>query len=114
MDYQRRDHHLEIVERTKELIKIRKSHPCFRLSTVEEIEQGVTFDSIYDQVLVYSCQKETDHCVAFFNPTNIPYDYNLNQEARILFDNGNSNPLDTYTVHIAAFSVVVCQIGLTA
>ena len=65
-------------------------------------------------VLVYSCQKDKDHCVAFFNPTNIPYDYHLDQEARILFDNGNSNSLDTFDIHIAAFSVVVCQFGLTA
>ena len=114
VDYQRRDHHIEIVERTKELIEIRKTHPCFRLSTVEQIEQGVQFDTIYDQVLVYSCQKDKDHCVAFFNPTNIPYDYHLDQEARILFDNGNSNSLDTFDIHIAAFSVVVCQFGLTA
>ena len=64
--------------------------------------------------VVYSCQKDTDHCVAFFNPTNIPYDYHLDQQARILFDNGSSNPLDTFDIHIAAFSVVVCQIGLTA
>ena len=101
-------------ERTKELIQLRKEHPCFRLSTVEDIEKGVQFDSIYDQVLVYSCQKGDDHCVAFFNPTNIPYDYHLDQEARILFDNGNSNSLDTFDIHIAAFSVVVCQFGLTA
>ena len=114
VDYQRRDHHIEIVERTKELIQIRKTHPCFRLSTVEQIEQGVQFDTIYDQVLVYSCQKDKDHCVAFFNPTNIPYDYHLDQEARILFDNGNSNSSDTFDIHIAAFSVVVCQFGLTA
>ena len=114
VDYQRRDHHIEIVERTKELIEIRKTHPCFRLSTVEQIEQGVQFDTIYDQVLVYSCQKDKDHCVAFFNPTNILYDYHLDQEARILFDNGNSNSLDTFDIHIAAFSVVVCQFGLTA
>lgn len=39
VDYQRRDHHIEIVERTKELIQLRKEHPCFRLSTVEDIEK---------------------------------------------------------------------------
>lgn len=114
VDYQRRDHHIEIVERTKELIQLRKEHPCFRLSTVEDIEKGVQFDSIYDQVLVYSCQKGDDHCVAFFNPTNIPYDYHLDQEARVLFDDGNSNALEAQDIHIASFSVVVCQFGLTA
>ena len=114
VDYQRRDHHIEIVERTKELIQLRKEHPCFRLSTVEDIEKGVQFDSIYDQVLVCSCQKGDDHCVAFFNPTNIPYDYHLEQEARVLFDDGNSNALETQDIHIASFSVVVCQFGLTA
>ena len=98
----------------QELIEIRKKHPCFRLSTTEEIETGVQFDSIYDQVLVYACQKGDDHCVAFFNPTNIPYDYHLDQEATVLFDNGTCNALNTYDIHIAAFSVVVCQFGLTA
>ena len=63
VDYQRRDHHIEIVERTKELIQLRKEHPCFRLSTV---------------------------------------------------DDGNSNALETQDIHIASFSVVVCQFGLTA
>ena len=52
--------------------------------------------------------------MAFFNPTNIPYDYHLDQEARVLFDDGNSNALETQDIHIASFSVVVCQFGLTA
>ena len=52
--------------------------------------------------------------MAFFNPTNIPYDYRLEQEARVLFDDGNSNALETQDIHIASFSVVVCQFGLTA
>ena len=36
------------------------------------------------------------------------------QEARVLFDDGNSNALETQDIHIASFSVVVCQFGLTA
>lgn len=113
VDYQRRDRHIEIVNETKDLIEIRKKHACFRLSTKEEIEQGVQFDSIYDQVLVYECQKDNDHCIAFFNPTNIPYDYHVHEMVHVLFDNGNMNALDSQDIHIAAFSVVICQFGLT-
>ena len=91
------------------MIQIRKNHPCFRLSSTEEIENGVRFDSIYDQVLVYDCIKEHDHCIAFFNPTNIPYDYHLKENCTILFDNGQCNNEQTQDVHIAAFSVVICQ-----
>ena len=109
IDYLRRDHHIEIVQQTKKLIQIRKNHPCFRLRSAEEIENGVRFDSIYDQVLVYDCIKEHDHCLAFFNPTNIPYDYHLNENCMILFDNGQCNNEKTQDIHIAAFSVVICQ-----
>lgn len=113
VDYQRRDHHITIVDETKALIQIRKSHACFRLSTKEEIEQGVSFDSIYDQVLVYDCKKDQDHCMAFFNPTNIPYEYTLNENGHILFDNGNCNKDNTTQIYLAPFSVVVCEFGLT-
>lgn len=113
VDYDRRNLHIEIVKDTKSLIQIRKNHKCFRLSTVEQIEKGVQFNSIYDQVLVYECMKDEDHCVVFFNPTNVSYEYYFDSDVKVLFDNGHSNCEFTKNIHICAYSVVVCEFGLT-
>jgi pullulanase len=113
VDYERRNHHMNIVEDTKALIKIRKEHACFRLSSTEGIENGVRFNSILDKVLVYECQLEQDHCIVFFNPSEEYYDYHLNDNVHVIFDNGIRNDEFTYDVQIAPYSVVVCEFGLT-
>lgn len=110
IDYNLRNKHMPIVVDTRMLIDIRKSHPCFSLETKEEIEQNVSFGEIDHKVLIYETQKDQDHCICFFNPTNEKFSYDSFQKLTILFDNGNINPATTYRVEIAPYGVVVCSV----
>lgn len=106
IDYQRRDIHIKIVNDTKKLISIRKEHECFRLSTKEELE-NVSFNDIEGSALVYYTKKDDDSCGVIFNPTNRYFNYDLNADARILFDNGQCNSSNTNKILVAPYSVIV-------
>lgn len=110
IDYLRRDRHMRIVDATRKLIYIRKNHPCFRLSTTEQIVQNVSFDMIYDQVLVYHCRSENDRCISFFNPSNVTCEYNLNGKGHIIFDSSEKNEQVVSKIKIHPYSVVVCEL----
>lgn len=109
IDYFRRNRHEDIVEATKKLIEIRRNHPAFRLQSRDEIENNVKIETIDNQVMVYKVEKGDDRLIVFFNPTQNYYDYNLNSNARILFDSGHCNGEQSDKVYIAPISVVVCQ-----
>ena len=91
---------------TKKLISIRKEHECFRLSTKEELE-NVSFNDIEGSALVYYTKKDDDSCGVIFNPTNRYFNYELNADARILFDNGQCNSSNTNKILVAPYSVIV-------
>lgn len=110
IDYFRRNHHEKIVDATKQLIEIRKNHPALRLATAEEIKNNVTTENMAGQVLVYRTKKDDDSLICFFNPTDRFFDYNLNQNGKILFDSGKSNGTDVNSVVIAPNSAIICQL----
>ncbi|WP_304683528.1 type I pullulanase [Ileibacterium valens] len=110
MDYFRRNKHEAIVDATKKLIEIRKNHPALRLLTKEEIENNVSTENMASSVLVYRAHKDDDSLVCFFNPTDRFYDYNLNQNGKILFDSGKSNPEETNSVVIAPYSAIIVEL----
>lgn len=107
IDYNRRDQYIDIVEQTKSLIRIRKQHPCFRLSTIEKTRENTRFQTIEDVVLVYECHDEKDHCISFFNPTGNTYHYVVSQALKIIFDNGPANTFITQDITIGPYAVVV-------
>lgn len=110
MDYFRRNKHEAIVDATKKLIEIRKNHPALRLSTTDEIRDNVRTENMAGQVLVYRAKKGDDSLICFFNPTDRFFDYNLNQQGKILFDSGKSNPDKTNSVVIAPYSAIVAEL----
>lgn len=112
IDYQRRDAHRSIVDATKKLIEIRRSHPCLRLSTKEEIEKNVSTETIAGQVLVMRSARDNDRLITFFNPTESYFEYVLNENGKVLFDSGSSNAEYTSRIVIAPVSAVAVQLGV--
>lgn len=111
IDYTRRNFHQTITKDTKELIKIRKEHPSFRLKTSEEIANNVSFETIENQVLVYKTNKDNDRNYVFFNPTSNSFQYFMNEKGKVIFDNGNSNDPYNQNLIIAPYSVLIYHLG---
>ena len=111
VDYARRDVHIEVVEQVKELIKIRKNHPCFRLRTSDEIKANVSFDVIDHQALVYGARKDKDECVVFFNPTAHTYYYHIEESGKIIYDSEHVNDVYNNHIQIDPYGIVVFQVN---
>lgn len=109
VNYNRRDDMIYLVEEMRTLVKIRKTRSCFRLSTLEEITNQVHVSSMDDKVCVYTCEDHNSKCMSFFNPSPFEYTYNLNEEYRMIFDNGNKNGEYIYSAKIAPYSVVIVE-----
>lgn len=107
IDYNLRNKNMDVVEATKKLIQIRKTHPCFRLRTQLECQNNLFVSYILKDVIVYNTRKDMDHCIVFFNPSNVQHEYTLDREATILFDSENQNDSTTTIVQIPPVSVVV-------
>lgn len=74
LDWERKDRYQEVVNYTKDMIKLRKMFPLFRLSTAEEIKEHVSFEDLENHILLYqvsdvSNKQEYKHIKVFFNPT---------------------------------------------
>ena len=106
MDYSRRDQHITVVNDTKKLIKIRKEHESFRLFDREDLG-NISFDTIESSVLIYYTNRNLDRCGVVFNPTERYFNYGLNSDVHILFDNGMCNAPITNCLLIAPYSVIV-------
>lgn len=111
VDYARRDVHIEVVEQVKELIKIRKNHPCFRLRTSEEIKSNVSFDVIDHQALVYGARKGKDECVVLFNPTAHTYYYHIEESGKIIYDSEHINDVYNNHIQLDPYGIVVFQVN---
>lgn len=107
VDYTRRDFHQRIVNETKQLIDIRKKHPSFRLPTSESIANNVTFETIENKVLVYKTKTDGDRNYVFFNPTSQSFQYIMNENGQVIFDNGYANDKNTRNLIISPYSVVI-------
>ena len=105
IDYFRRNRYEPVVEATKKMIEIRKSHPSLRLADAAEIEKYVTTEDLEGQVLVYKTRTDDDELMIFFNPTDRYFDYNLNRQGTVLLDTGQINSPYTHKVYIGPLSV---------
>jgi pullulanase len=75
LDWLRKDRYHEVVQYTKDMIKLRKQIGAFRLKTTAEIRRHVYFEDLNHQILVYGLKNvraygSYDHIRVFFNPTN--------------------------------------------
>lgn len=107
IDYDRRDRHLPILHATKELIRIRKEHPSFRMVSSEDISNAVHFETIDNEVLVYKTSLDGDANYVFFNPTGKTFHYTMHQSGEVIFDSSQANERHTIDLTIAPISVVV-------
>ena len=110
IDYHRRNDFEVVVEQFKALTRIRREHSSFRLNTAEKILTNVSTETIEDKVLVYRTRDEHESLVSFFNPTDQCFSYNLNQNAKVLFDSDLLNPPITNSIKIPPLSVIVVQL----
>lgn len=81
LDYPLRNHHYDLVEFFKDMVKIRKTYREFRYRSKELIEEHVRID-YYMDMLVYHC----DDIVVFINPTEHEFDYELDQHMRMIYN----------------------------
>ncbi|MGM9947976.1 type I pullulanase [Floccifex sp.] len=109
IDYNLRNKNMDVVNATKELIRIRKEHPCFRLTTRKECQENVYISPILSDVIVYNTRKNLDHCIVFFNPSIKSHEYNLDRNAQVIFDSEFVNESKTTHVQIPPLSVVICS-----
>lgn len=110
VDYRRRDEFYPVVEQFKQLVKLRKEHPSFRLDTKVKIEQYVQTETIQNKVLVYKTSDGTENLITFFNPSTEYFEYRLPKEGTVLFDSDHANPAHTDFIRIPPISVISIQL----
>ena len=63
IDYQRHLQYAEVVEYTKDVLKLRRELPVFRLQSRVEIEQHVYFENMNENVLLYGFKDIDKYCI---------------------------------------------------
>ena len=110
IDYHRRNEFENVVDQFKELVKLRKEHPSFRLNTKDKIEAGVQTETINDKVLVYKTSDGQERLITFFNPADESFEYRLPGFGNVLFDSEHVNPDETDFIKIPPLSVISVQL----
>lgn len=109
LDFQRRDQYGDIVQCTKDLIALRKTHPSLRYATKEEVEAHVHFDVVNGKALVYRMDEDFSSLVVIFNPSNDRFEYDLGCAYHLLYYNGASEDVLVQKMNIEPYSVVVFE-----
>lgn len=107
IDYSRRNQYQDVVDATKDLIQIRKTHPALRYATKEEIERYVTFEDIERKVLLYKIKDEQEDIVVIFNPTGENFTYEFPKAYPLLYNNGKSEDILIKKVNITPYSTII-------
>ena len=110
IDYHRRDEFEPVVDAFKELVKLRKEHPSFRLDTNEKIRENVQTDTIQDKVLIYKTTDGNERLLTFFNPTEETFVYELPEKAKLIYDSEKRNPKEMSVLSIGPISTVVIEL----
>ncbi|HHX06856.1 MAG TPA: type I pullulanase [Erysipelothrix sp.] len=91
VDYSRLQSYQEVVEYTRDMIKLRKKIPAFSMGSAAEIAQHVDFEVFHNSSLVYKLVNvarygEFREVYAIFNPSYHQISYPLAQEFEIIAD----------------------------
>ncbi len=94
IDWKRLVEHKEIHDYVKRLIQIRKTNEVFRLDNIQDIHQGVTYETVYEQALKYKIIDAREEMIVFFNPTRYPlcidaianYSVIYHDDEQVIFD----------------------------
>lgn len=81
MDYALRNQNIDVVNFTKDMIRIRKEYKEFRYHTKDEIIHNVFFEDYYE-MLIYHAGK----MVVFINPSVYEHKYKVNSRIRIVYN----------------------------
>lgn len=107
VDYERRNRYQHTVDCTKALIELRKTHPCFRYATAQEIEQYVSFDTIENKVLLYRMKDTLEDMLVIFNPTQEHFHYRLEDGYSLLYYNEKTEDIKMQVIDIHPVSTIV-------
>ena len=108
LDFMRRNQYQDIVQCTKDLIKIRKANPLLRYATKEEVEQHVSFDTIQNKALIYRMDDVDDSMIVIFNPSGERFEHYLGPDAyRLIYYNGASEDILIQKVNVDPYSVII-------
>lgn len=107
LDYARRDRYQYIVECTRELIKIRKAHPCLRYADADEVAKNVSFDTIDQKVLLYKAKDEHEEIITIFNPTQESFHYDLSDAYHLLYHDGPTEDILIQHANITPYSTMI-------
>ena len=109
IDYLRKNQYQDIVEVTKDLIQIRKAHPCLRYSEKEQVEKYVRFDTIQNQALIYICEDEKEELTTIFNPTSNTFSYQPAHLSTLIYEDKAVDACKVSHVELLPHSVVILK-----
>ena len=109
IDYLRKHLYQDVVDCTKDLIQIRKAHPCLRYSEKEDVEKYVSFDTIQNHVLIYKTADENEELTVLFNPTVKSYTYQPEHVSTLIYEDKAVDACKVSCVDIQPHSVVILK-----
>ena len=109
IDYIRRNQYQDVVNCTKDLIQIRKAHPCLRYSTKEDVEHNVRFDTIQNKALIYICEDDEEELTIIFNPTLDSFNYQPSHLSTLIYEDKAVDACKVSTLDIQPYSVVILK-----
>ncbi len=119
LDWDRKTEHLKVVEYTQALIRLRKAHPAFRMTSTEDIQKHLSFlDSEDDLLVAYQLKDhangdEWGNIMVAFNGNETSYLLSLpDGQWRLVLDGERvlepgSPPIITGQVQVPAYSAIV-------
>lgn len=113
IDWLRKDRYMDVVQYTKDMIRLRKQLAPLRFETTEEIKKHVYFDTLANHVLLYGFKHvkkygKYDHIQIFFNPTYSVIYHRLDDYYDLIANEaGLIGELSVQSLTINPFTIVV-------
>lgn len=110
IDWARKEQYGEVVDYTRDLLKLRRSEPCFRLKTAEDIASCISYEVIGNGILVYTIQTIEKRTNVYFNPSAADHFVGLSPKTAIIFnETGLITPVQSDTITLKPYSLMVSQ-----
>ena len=113
VSYKRSQEFKEVVDYTKDLIKLRKQFKIFSFNTSAEIKEHVRFERLKNKALLVQFNEVAGYCgyqevLVFINPSYETIQYKLKQEFEVIADeNGLADKQKVEEVYIKPHSMVI-------
>lgn len=107
IDWRLVDKNQMIIKYVKDLCEIRKKYACLRYSKGEDVAKNVSFESLYEAILLYHTKDEKDELQIYFNPTYNKYRIEAAAGYKMIFYNQKLVEEDTTTFDINPQTVVI-------